>query len=46
MPTLKQFVEQAAKRASQIFEKQGSLRPMYHAVDGGPAVMLRVVMAR
>jgi hypothetical protein len=32
--TLRQFVERAGKQASKMFEKQGRLFPMYHAVDG------------
>jgi hypothetical protein len=32
-PTLRQFVEYAAKQAARIFEKQGQLLPMYHAID-------------
>jgi hypothetical protein len=31
--TLRQFIEHAAKQAAKIFEKNGQLLPMYHAVD-------------
>ncbi|MEY9235434.1 hypothetical protein ABIF78_007757 [Bradyrhizobium japonicum] len=33
MSTLRQFVEHVAKNVSRLFDKQGHLLPMYHAID-------------